>query len=249
MQKLNVLGVQIDNVTIDSAIDRIFEMLKTPRSHAVFTPNSEIVYAAFKDSEFCELLNSADMLTPDGIGIVYASKILQRPLAERAGGYDIACGIIDRIAKSGERLYLFGGKPDVAEIAKANLTEKYPFINIVGIHNGYFSEDEEDGIINSINESGADILFVCLGSPMQEKWIFKNRDRLSCRVMMGIGGSLDVFAGVAERAPESFQKLGLEWLYRLIKEPRRFRRMLALPKFALTVLLKGHNYPQEDEIE
>lgn len=247
MQKLNVLGVKIDNVTVDTAADRIFEMLKQPHTHAVFTPNSEMVYAAYKNSEFCEILNSADMLTPDGIGIVYASKILGNPLSERAGGYDIACSIIDRISTSGERLYLFGGKPGIAEQAAEKLCEKYPFINIVGTHNGYFAPDENDEIVKDINESGADILFVCLGSPMQENWIFENREKLSCRVMMGIGGSLDVFAGAATRAPESWQRLGLEWLYRLIKEPKRFWRMLALPKFAFTVLIKGNNYPQEDE--
>lgn len=247
MQKLNVLGVKIDNVTVETATDRILEMVKEPRLHAVFTPNSEIVYSAYKNPDFCSLLNSADMLTPDGIGIVYASKILKKPLAERAGGYDIACNLIDRIAESGERLYLFGGKPDVAEKAAENLRKKYPFINITGTRNGYFTKEEEDGIIEDINKSGADILFVCLGSPMQEEWIFENRERLSCRVMMGIGGSLDVFAGVAERAPESWQKLGLEWLYRLKKEPKRFWRMLALPKFAIMVLLKGRNYPQEED--
>lgn len=247
MQKLNVLGVQIDNVTIESATDRILEMLKATRTHAVFTPNSEIVYAAYKNPDFCNILNSADMLTPDGIGIVYASKILKKPLTERAGGYDVACRVIEKISETGDRLYLFGGKPGIAEQAAENLREKYPFINIVGTQNGYFTPEEEDGIIEDINKSGADLLFVCLGAPMQENWIFKNRDRLSCRVMMGIGGSLDVFAGAAERAPESWQKLGLEWLYRLKKEPKRFFRMLALPKFAITVLLKGRNYPQEED--
>lgn len=247
MQKLNVLGVKIDNVTIESATDRILEMVKSEGNHAVFTPNSEIVYSAYKNPDFCSLLNSADMLTPDGIGIVYASKILKKPLAERAGGYDIACQVIERIAETGDRLYLFGGKPEIAKKASENLRKKYPFINIVGTRNGYFTPDEEDEIIDDIQKSGADILFVCLGSPMQEKWIFKNREKLSCRVMMGIGGSLDVFAGATERAPESWQKLGLEWLYRLKKEPKRFWRMLALPKFALTVLLKGRKYPQEED--
>ena len=242
MDKLNVLGVEIDDVTVETATDRIFEMLKEPYPHAVFTPNSEIVYAAYKDEDFRDILNSADMLTPDGIGIVYASKILKKPLSGRAGGYDIACMVIERIAESGERLYLFGGKPGVAEQAEEKLKEKYPFINIVGTHNGYFSPDEESGIIADINSKNPDILFVCLGAPTQEKWIFKNRERLSCRVMMGIGGSLDVFAGVTERAPIGWQKSGFEWLYRLIKEPKRFWRMLALPKFAFTVLLKGEKY-------
>lgn len=247
MNKLNVLGVKIDNVTVESATEKIMEMAREPRTHVIFTPNPEIIYAAFKNSEFCDLLNSADMLTPDGIGVVYASKMLKKPLSERAGGYDIACRIIERISKSGERLYLFGGKPGVAEKAAENLTKEYPFINIAGTKNGYFTAEEEEDIISDINSSGADILFVCLGSPMQEKWIFKNIDKLSCRIMMGIGGSIDVFAGVAERAPEKWQKLGIEWLYRLIKEPKRFWRMLALPKFALAVLLKGRAYKQEED--
>lgn len=247
MQKVNVLGVKIDKVTIESATDRILEMIKESGNHAVFTPNSEIIYMAYKDTDFCNLLNSADMLTADGIGVVYASKILQNPVPERAGGFDIACRVIEKIAETGDRLYLFGGKPGIAETASEKLTEKYPFLNIVGTRNGYFSPEENDAIISDINESGADIVFVCLGAPMQEKWIYQNRDKLSCHVMMGIGGSLDVFAGDAERAPLKWQKLGLEWLYRLIKEPKRFPRMLALPKFALTVLINGRKYPQEEE--
>ena len=247
MDKVNVLGVKIDNVTVETAADKICEMLKNSGNHAVYTPNSEIVYMAYKDTDFCCLLNSADMLTADGIGVVYASRILKNPVPERAGGFDIACRVIEKIAETGDRLYLFGGKPGIAESAAEHLKSKYPFLNIVGTRNGYFSPEENDEIINSINESGANIVFVCLGAPMQEKWIFENRDRLNCNVMMGIGGSLDVFAGAAERAPLKWQKLGLEWLYRLIKEPKRFWRMLALPKFALTVLINGRKYPQEEE--
>ncbi|MBR4173562.1 MAG: WecB/TagA/CpsF family glycosyltransferase [Clostridia bacterium] len=247
MEKVNVLGVQIDSVTIESATDRICEMLKGREKNAVFTPNSEIIYMAYKDTDFCDMLNSAQMLTADGIGVVYASKILGCPVPERAGGYDIACRVIERISESGERLYLFGGRKGIAETAAENLTKKYPFLNIVGTRDGYFSPEENDAIVADINNSGADLLFVCLGAPTQEKWIYNNREKLNCKVMMGIGGSLDVFAGAAERAPEKWQKLGLEWLYRLIKEPKRFWRMLALPKFAFTVLIKGFKYPQEGE--
>ena len=247
MDKVNVLGVKIDKVTVESAAERVCEMLKSQGNHAVFTPNSEIVYLAYKDRDFCDLLNTADMLTPDGIGVVYASRILKDPISERAGGYDVACSVIKKISESGERLFLFGGKPSVAEQAAENLKKTYPFLNIVGTRNGYFSPEETDGIIAEINDSGADLVFVCLGAPMQEKWIAQNRDRLNCHVMMGIGGSLDVFAGITERAPEKWQKLGLEWLYRLKKEPKRFVRMLALPKFAITVFLKGKKYAKEVE--
>ena len=245
MDKVNILGVNIDKVTNTEAVDSIMRMLDENGSHSVFTPNSEIILMAYNDPDFCRLLNSADLLTADGIGVVYASRILRDPLAERVAGYDVACGVIERIASSGHRLYLFGGKPGVAEKAEENLLEKYPSLKIVGRHNGYFNPEENDGIISDINVSGADLLFVCLGAPAQEKWISKNRDKLSCRVMMGIGGSLDVFAGIVERAPDAWCRLGLEWLYRLKKEPWRFRRMLALPKFALTVIFKGKRSKKE----
>lgn len=242
MDKVNILGVNVDKVTKDEAVETVMSMMNDGGHHAVFTPNSEIILMAYRDTEICAQLNSADLLTADGIGVVYASKILKNPIAQRAAGYDIACGVIDRIAESGHRLYLFGGKPGVAETAKEKLTEKYPFLNIVGLRDGYFEPDETDGIVADINASGADLLFVCLGAPKQEKWICANRDRLNCSVMMGIGGSLDVFAGTVERAPEFWCNMGLEWLYRLIKEPWRAKRMLALPKFGFTVLFKGKRY-------
>ncbi len=242
MDKVNILGVNVDKVTHDEAVDKVMSMLGENGNHAVFTPNSEIILAAYHDPEFCALLNSAELLTADGIGVVYASRILKNPVPERVAGYDVACGVIDKIAQTGHRLYMFGGKPGVAEKAKENLAAKYPFLNIVGMHNGYFGPEEVDGIVEDINNSGADLLFVCLGAPTQEKWICANRDRLNCHVMMGIGGSLDVFAGTAERAPEFWCKYGLEWLYRLIKEPWRFKRMMALPKFGFTVLFKGKRY-------
>ena len=247
MNKVNILGVNVCKVTYDEAVDKIYKMLNEKGNHAVFTPNSEIILMAHKDEDFCNILNSADLLTADGIGVVYASKILKNPVPERVAGYDMACGIIDKIAESGHRLYLFGGKPGVAELAEEKLKEKYPLLNIVGKRNGYFSPDEVDSIIEDINQSGADLLFVCLGAPTQEKWIYANREKLSCHVMMGIGGSLDVFAGTAQRAPHIWCKLGLEWLYRLIKEPWRFPRMMALPKFGFTVLFKGKRY-KKDEI-
>lgn len=242
MEKVNILGVNVDKTTNREAVEKIIKMLGEPGDHAVFTPNSEIILMAYKDPAFCDVLNTADLLTADGIGVVYASKILRNPVPERVAGYDIACGVIDEIAKTGHRLYLFGGKPGIAETAQKKLKEKYPLLNIVGVHDGYFAPEDEPAIIEDINSSGADLLFVCLGAPKQEKWIDANRALLNCRVMMGIGGSLDVFAGAVMRAPDFWCKMGLEWLYRLIKEPSRFFRMLALPKFGFTVLFKGKRY-------
>lgn len=247
MDKVNILGVNVDRVNIEEAADRICGMLEERRPHSVYTPNSEIIMLAYQNAEFRELLNRADLLTADGIGVVYASRILHKPIDERAAGYDIACRVLEHIAHSGHRLFLFGGKPGVAEQAQEKLQRKYEFLNIVGTHNGYFSTEEEPAIVEEINRSGADLVFVCLGAPAQEKWIDRNMPKLRVKVLMGIGGSLDVFAGNVERAPQRWCDLGLEWLYRLIKEPWRIGRMMALPKFAATVFLKGKRYHDEDE--
>ena len=158
MNKVNILGVNVDKVTFGEAVDKIYKMLNEKGNHAVFTPNSEIILKAYKDEAFCEILNSADLLTADGIGVVYASKIVKNPVPERVAGYDMACGIIEKIAESGHRLYLFGGKPGVAETAQEKLKEKYPLLNIVGTRKGYFTPDEVDSIIEDINQSGADLV-------------------------------------------------------------------------------------------
>ena len=247
VNKVNILGVNVDKVTIPEAADKIFDMLSEKRPHKIFTPNSEIIMQAYNDKDFCDILNSADLLTADGIGVVYASRILKNPISERAAGFDIACKVIEKIAKSGHRLFLFGGKPGVAETARDNLLKKYPKLKIVGTRNGYFKPEEEQSIVNEINFATPDIVFVCLGAPMQEKWIARNGEKLNARVLMGIGGSLDVFAGTAERAPDIWCRMGAEWLYRLLKQPSRIGRMTALPKFAMTVIAKGRSFPQNKE--
>ncbi len=240
--KVNILGVYVDMVSIKQAADRIMQFFEEDKLHKVYTPNSEILMVAYKEPEFAKLLNDAELLTADGIGVVYASKILGRPISERAAGYDIACDVLDRIKGTDHSVFLFGGKPGVAETAKEKLEEKYPGLKISGLRNGYFKPEEEPEIVEEINRSGADLLFVCLGAPKQEQWLARNAKNIKgVRVAMGIGGSLDVFAGAALRAPEWYCKHGLEWFYRLKKEPWRAKRMLALPKFAMTVLLHGRN--------
>lgn len=246
MDKVNILGVNVDMVDINGAADRIMEFLDEEGLHTVFTPNSEIIMAAYRDAAFADILNRADLLTADGIGVVYASKILKKPIKERAAGYDIACTVLDRIKDTGHKLYLFGGKPGVAEDAMTRLLQKYKGLKIVGLRNGYFKPEDEKSIVEDINNSGADIVFVCLGAPLQEKWIDRHRTELKTHVAMGIGGSLDVFAGKTERAPEFFCKTGLEWFYRLCKEPWRAKRMMDLPKFGMTVMLKGRKFEQRD---
>jgi len=237
--KIDILGVQIDSVNLLEAERKVLEFLKEDKSHMIFTPNSEIIMMAQNDPYLMEVLNSADMLIADGIGVVYASRVLGKPIPERVAGFDLASNLIPKLADMNYSLYIFGGAPGVAEAAKEKLESKNPGLRIVGIHDGYFDAQKEKEIIHDINEKKPDVLFVCLGAPKQEKWIFENRDKLKAKVCMGIGGSVDVFAGKTKRAPLLFQKMGLEWFYRLLKEPWRYKRMLALPKFAITVLLKG----------
>lgn len=243
--KVNILGVNVDMVNIEQAADRIMEFFEEDKLHKVYTPNSEIIMQAYKNEDFKNMLNNAELLTADGIGVVYASKILGKPIKERAAGYDIACQVLSRIKDTEHSVYLFGGKPGVADKAKEKLETLYPGIKVAGMHDGYFKPEQENEIIEDINRSGADLLFVCLGAPKQEEWITRNADKLNVRVAMGIGGSLDVFAGTVLRAPEFYCKHGLEWFYRLIKQPSRAGRMLALPKFGITVIFKGRRFKQD----
>ena len=247
MNKVDILGVQVDKVDMEQALNRILEFLKEDKAHAVYTPNSEIIMQAYRNQAFRDVLNTADLITPDGIGVVYASRIVKDPLAERVGGFDLATKLIEKAADGSISFYFFGGKPGVAEQAKENLQKKYPGLRIIGCSDGYFDAEKEQKIIADINEKQPDVLFVCLGAPKQEIWIDQNRDKLAVKVCMGLGGSLDVFAGNVKRAPTVFQKLGLEWLYRLCKEPKRIGRMMDLPRFGMTVLLHGRKFPQEGQ--
>lgn len=233
---VEILGVKIDKITAAYALKQAQHLARTPGTSMIFTPNPEIVMAAYEDPEFRDILNSADLCTPDGIGVVYAAKMLGDPVPERVAGFDLACGLLESLRKTGEGVFLFGAKPGVAETAREKLRIAYPGLVVSGVHDGYFAEDESDEIAAEINGSGAKLLFVCLGAPKQEKWIYANREKLAnVNLCMGVGGALDVFAGVAKRAPDIFIKLNLEWLYRFAKNPSRLGRFAALPKFMLTV--------------
>ncbi|MDP9751284.1 WecB/TagA/CpsF family glycosyltransferase [Thermoanaerobacter pentosaceus] len=237
MERLDIFGVPIDRVTMIQAVEILKNFLQEDRLHIVATPNAEIVMMAQKDKEYMEILNNTDLNVPDGSGIVFASKVFKKPLTERVAGFDLMLEFIKDISSKGVKIYLLGAACQVAEQARANLEKLYPGVKIVGTHHGYFTEEEENKIIEEINNKGAEVLFVALGAPKQEKWIYKNKDKLKVKIAMGVGGSFDVIAGKVKRAPYIYRKLGLEWLYRLIKEPWRYKRMMALPKFAIKVLL------------
>lgn len=230
--RTDVLGVAFDNVTMDEAVDRALAMLEEEGPHLVVTPNPEIVQRADKDPEFAEILSGADLVLPDGVGVIYAAKILGRPLRARVPGIDFASALLKRVEGTGKRLFLLGAAPGVAEQAAVNLRAAHPGLTVCGAHDGYFKEDGP--VADAIREARADLVFVCLGAPKQEKWIAAYGKAAGARLYIGLGGSLDVFAGKVERAPERFQKLGLEWLYRLMKEPSRVGRMAKLPLFLVS---------------
>ena len=230
--RVDVLGVAFDNVTMDEAVDRALELLEQDGPHLVATPNPEIVQRANQDPEYAGILAKADLVIPDGIGVVYAAKILGRPLKGRVPGVDLASALMGRMAGTDKRLFLLGAAPGVAEQAAVNLRAAYPGLVICGTHDGYFKEDGP--VVDAIREARADVVFVCLGFPKQEKWAAAHGGAAGARLYIGLGGALDVFAGKVARAPEGFQKLGLEWLYRLIKQPSRIGRMAKLPLFLVS---------------
>ena len=227
--RINILGVGFDNVTMDEALARGEELLCSEGAHYVVTPNPEIVETCRADAAANAAVNGADLVLPDGIGIVYGAKILHQPLRGRVPGIEFGTGMIERCAKLGKSVYLLGAKPGVAVQAAENLKNRFPGLVIAGTHDGYFKEDAP--IAAEIKASGADMALVCLGAPKQECFMHDHRAELNVRLMIGLGGSLDGFAGTVRRAPKWMIRLQLEWLYRLLCEPSRIGRMMRLPKF------------------
>ncbi len=235
MNRVSILGVQFDPITRQEAVSRAMTQIREGKRGYVVTPNSEIVYMARSDAKLKQLLNAAVLVLPDGIGIVHAAKILKKPLKEKVAGIEFAASLIEEMAKEGRGLFLFGAKPGVAEQAAENLKQRYPGLVITGCRNGYFKDDAE--AIRDINAAGhSDVILVCLGAPKQEFFMEQHFNELDGTLLCGLGGSLDVYAGVVERAPDFYVNHGLEWFYRLKKEPWRAKRMTALPKFLLTVI-------------
>ena len=228
------MGVGFDALSPQEALDGASELVRADGCRYVVTPNPEIVWLARKQPKLMEALNQADLVIPDGIGIVYAAQILGKPLPARVPGIELAAGLLKRMAQSGETVYLLGAKPGVAERAAEKLCKQYPGLNIVGTGDGYFREDQP--VIDRINSCRPQLLFVCLGFPRQELWMAEHRDQINAGLMLGLGGSLDVFAGDVKRAPEKWRRMNLEWFYRLIHQPSRIGRMLKLPVFLLSVV-------------
>ena len=231
--RTDVLGVGFDSLTMEQAVKRAQEEIEKREGRYMVTPNPEIVWLCRKDEALRRIVAEAALTLPDGVGITLGAKILGRPLAARLPGIDVITCLLTEMAQRAQSVFLYGAKPGIAERAAENLTAKHPGLQIAGTADGY----TEDGpVIEKIQALAPDLLLVCIGAPRQEKWMAAHRGKLNAGFMAGLGGALDVFSGEVRRAPKAWQKLGLEWLYRLIREPRRIGRMLRLPLFVCAVI-------------
>ena len=235
---IRILGVDIDNITIDEAGEITKKLIEESNKSCriIVAPNVEIIMAAQKDKEFYNTLSKAELATPDSIGVAIGGKLQKKPFKQRIPGQAYFRKVLEVGEKEGWTFYLLGGKGEVPELATQNIKKLYPKINIVGYHEGFFEKDSEEDVIKEISELRPNVLFVAMGAPIQEKWIAKHQAELKVDVAAGQGGTFDYEAGKIKRAPVFFQKIGIEWLWRLMLEPSRIFRMLVLPVYLLKIV-------------
>lgn len=236
MNKENILGVDVSPLSYEDLKKNIEKDIENNKKSFIVAINPEKILKARKDEKLKKLLNNATYEIPDGIGVIYASKLRKGNIKTRITGIDSMEMLCKLSEEKKYKIFMYGAKEETIKKAKENLEIKFPNIQIVGTINGY--EKDNDKIISSINKSKADIVFVALGSPKQEYWITENMDKVSAKIFQGVGGSFDVFSGNIKRAPKCMQKIGLEWLYRLIKEPKRIFRQIKLVKFLWLALIE-----------
>lgn len=234
MEKIRILNIDFTNASLKEAVDFTINNIKLREKSYAVTPNAEMSYLCFKNDEFANIVNQASLVLPDGSGVVLASKIIGKPLKQKVAGVEFAEELVLNMARENMSLFILGAGDGVAKKALENLSNKYSGLKIAGYNDGFFENDDE--VISKINETQADVLFVCLGCPKQEQFIYNHFEKLDVGFMCGLGGSADVFSGNAKRAPKIFIKLKLEWFYRLICQPSRLKRMLNIPKYLFEVI-------------
>ena len=253
MDRLSIMGVRINNISMNEVLKIVEQKIENDEKYIIYTPNTEIIMMCQKDEEFLNLMNQSDINVPDGVGLIYAGKVKRFPLKEKVAGYDLSINLLKMADEKGLKLYVVGGRPGVAEAAMKNVQNDYPGIKIVGTQHGYFKgahlgefgHDEELSLIEDINKQKPHILFVGFGAKKQEQWVEYNKSLINANIIIGNGGTLDGLAGLVKRAPDVFINLGLEWLYRLIKEPKRITRQIVLPVFMVKVIFGNKDIIKE----
>lgn len=240
----DIMGVEFNNYSLKDFINEAYLEIKQNQDYDckyIVTPNAEIVMRARKNKTFKDVLNCAWLSSPDGSGILLASKLLPDKVEfkERVAGFDLMEALLQLANQEGLSLYMLGGEPEVIDEAAKNIEKSYPEVEITGYHHGYLDDEIKEKIIGEIARVKADILLIGMGAPRQELFLFENKDRLQVKVALTVGGSFDIFAGSKKRAPRVIQSLYLEWLFRFMQEPSRWKRILVLPHFLLIVLLKS----------
>lgn len=236
--KVRILGIDIDNINVDEAGQITKELIENSNKSCkvVVAPNTEFIMMAQKDEEFYNILRGADFATPDSVGVMIGGKLQKKPFKQRIPGQMYFRKVLEVGEKEGWTFYLLGGKDDVPALAAENVKKIYPNLKIIGYHEGFFEKDSEESVIKEINELKPNVLFVAMGAPIQEKWIAKHKHELQVDVAAGQGGTFDYEAGKIKRAPVAFQKLGIEWLWRLMLQPSRFFRMIVLPIYLMKII-------------
>jgi len=235
--RANILGAPVDRLTMEQAVEKVADMVRAGKPGRVITLNPEYLYRAVTaEPALLDLVRRAGLVTADGEGIVWAGRVAGTPFPERVTGIDLMLALVERAAAEGWSIFLLGAAPGVAGQAAENLRRRYPGLRVAGTHHGYFKPEEERAVAGLVREAAPQLLFVALGAPKQEQWIDRHIDHIGPVVAMGVGGSFDVIAGRVPRAPLWMQRLHIEWLGRLIREPSRWRRMLVLPRYAWLVL-------------
>jgi N-acetylglucosaminyldiphosphoundecaprenol N-acetyl-beta-D-mannosaminyltransferase len=231
-----IFGIRVSKVDMSATVSYLTEAVQDRKPHQVITANPIMVMQALDDPAYMNIMKSAELVVPDGTGVVWAANHCHQPVAERVAGFDLLHELLGQGGKYNWKVYLLGSTSEVIQETARRLQLQYPGLIIAGYRDGFFGPKEDEAVISGILEASPDLLFVARGADSQEPWIAKYKERLGVPVMMGVGGSFDVISGKSRRAPKAFQKMRMEWLYRLLKEPTRYKRMLALPKFALKVM-------------
>ncbi len=239
MTSTHILGIRIDDVTLQAALAQVRMYLREGGFHQIATVNPEFIVIAQNDAEFRKTLDTCTLNVPDGVGVLWAARRLGAPLAERVAGQEMVDGIAALAAESGMRIFFLGAREGIAERAAGILCERHSGLVIAGCYAGSPAREEEDEIVARVNAANAEILFVAYGPPRQELWISRNSPRLNVKIAMGVGGTFDTIAGIVPRAPHWMRRLGFEWTYRLMREPRRFKRQMRIPYFMWLVVTRG----------